>query len=514
MDATRQIRSQPRNDLLTFFGVRRLLRWKHARLLFQIPLLIITILILWDGFDGMQRASRNLATTTVWLHYRGLVALALMLVGNLFCAACPFMLTRTLSRRIERFLPRKLTFPKRLKNKYLVLFLLFAYLFCYEFFDLWASPWLTAWVVVGYFLSALLVDTLFPAGTFCKYICPLGNFNFALASVSPTQITAVNHDICLQCVGKPCLNGRETYADADKEKAKGVATFIPLENISHGNGTGFFPGCETQLFAPTMQSNMDCTACANCIRACPYDNVTISLRSPAWEVLQRPWLRKGRLPMMVFGVLLAFWGLLNAFAMIPPYFSLANQLADTFNLYVLPKYLGEAIVLVLLFATFTVLGLALAAAFAYLADLVGQGKADMKRAFMRWGYVTVVLGFGFWAAHYLFHFLTGALSIIPVFVHFWEYQGLDVDPNWRLSRLVPLKHLFTINVIVTSIYTVLALYISGRIGWRDFKLRGLASMWVMVIYVLGFAALALWMLSLPMEMRGTVLQESLVNPSF
>src|SRR5690606_31150261 len=195
---------QPRGfDLLSLPSVRRFARWRYARLALQLPLLLLALLVIVDGLTGRQVAPRNVATTAVWLHYRGLLVLGIAVVGNAFCAACPLMLTRGLSRRLERLLPRKLTWPRALRNKWLVIGLLLAFFLSYEIFDLWASPWLTAWLAIGYFGAALAVDVLFPAGTFCRYVCPLGNFNFALASASPTQITAVDPDVCRACVHKP-----------------------------------------------------------------------------------------------------------------------------------------------------------------------------------------------------------------------------------------------------------------------------------------------------------------------
>jgi polyferredoxin len=111
----------------------------------------LAVFVIVDGFTGRQLAPRNVATTSVWLHYRGLVVIALALFGNAFCAACPLMLTRGLTRWLERRLPRKYPWPKALKNKYLIVVILGLYFFSYEYFDLWASPWLTAWLAVGYF---------------------------------------------------------------------------------------------------------------------------------------------------------------------------------------------------------------------------------------------------------------------------------------------------------------------------------------------------------------------------
>ncbi len=89
-------------DLLRWPIVGRFLKWRHARLALQVPLLLLAGLMLFDGFLGPQLAPKNLATVGAWLQYRGLVVLALLVAGNLFCMACPFMLPRRLGRLIRR----------------------------------------------------------------------------------------------------------------------------------------------------------------------------------------------------------------------------------------------------------------------------------------------------------------------------------------------------------------------------------------------------------------------------
>ncbi|MBB5234311.1 4Fe-4S binding protein [Deinococcus budaensis] len=263
-------------DLLRLPGVERFMRLRYARLAFQLPLLLLALLAVYDGLTGRQVAPQNLATVSVLLHYRGLLVLALLAVGNVFCAACPLMLTRGATRTLRRFTPHW-PWPRALRNKFLVLGLTAGFLFAYEYFDLWASPWLTAWLILGYFGAALAVDTFFPAGTFCKYVCPLGNFNFALSHVSPAQITARDPDVCRSCAGQYCVNGR-------LESAQGRGTLggpsAPLLHLAPLGDARAFPGCETGLFVPQIRSNQDCTLCLNCVRACPHDNVALVLRPP------------------------------------------------------------------------------------------------------------------------------------------------------------------------------------------------------------------------------------------
>ncbi|MDF1524033.1 MAG: hypothetical protein P1P87_14610 [Trueperaceae bacterium] len=499
-------------DLLGSGWLRRLVRWRHARLLLQVPLLLLALLIVVDGFTGRQLAPRNLATTTVWLHYRGLVVIALLVVGNLFCGSCPLMLTRGPARWLKRAWDRELRWPARLRSKGLVTVLLVAFFFAYEALDLWASPWLTAWLVVGYFLAALAVDVLFPAGTFCRYVCPLGNFNFALAVASPTQIATVDADVCERCEHKPCLHGRITDTPDREARWRGPdgalryaidgprrAAFVPLTEVVAPNGSGRFPGCETGLFVPTVTSTMDCTLCMNCVRSCPYDNVALRWRPPWHEVVRDGWRHRGRRSALVMGVLLAWWGMLNAFAMVPPFFAAADAIAGALGTR------SGTLVLAVLFALVTAAGAAATLAAAVVADRAGGAQRGIGAAFDRWAIVVVVVGVGFWAAHYLFHFLTGAASIVPVVEHFFAYRGADVDPNWRLAQLVPSRWLFPIGAGLVSLATALALFATGRIALRDFGPRGVLAMWPMGLFVLAVAALQVLVLGLPMEMRGTLL---------
>jgi polyferredoxin len=491
-------------DLLSLPGLRTLIRWRYARLLFQVPLLLLALFVIVDGLTGRQLAPRNIATTSVWLHYRGFVVLALALFGNAFCAACPLMLTRGPSRALKRLLGGDRPWPRFLRSKALVIVLLLAFIYAYEAFALWSSPWLTAWLVIGYFLAALSVDTFFPAGSFCRYVCPLGHFNYVLAHTSPTVIATVDPDVCTGCESKACLHGRVSLEGPTPTAPLPVegtrrAGYVPLAEVVAPNGRGSFPGCETGLFVPTIRSTMDCTMCGNCIRSCPYDNVALRVRNPLREATSDGWGRRTWTTVTVMGVLLLWWGLLNAVAMIPPYFAAANVVADLFGTR------NEALVLAILVVVWTLLGVAATLGAALLADLAGGAREGVVRALRRWGPVFVVLAVGTWSAHYLFHFLTGALQIIPVFQHFFDSRGMPMAPNWRLGQLVPSRFLFPIGAGIASLYGLAAIVAGGFIAFRDFGRRGVLAMWPIGLFALALTVLAVLVMAQPMEMRGTLL---------
>lgn len=496
-------------DLLRLPGLRRFARWRYARLALQLPLLLLALFVIVDGLTGRQLAPRNLATTSVWLHYRGFVVLALAFLGNAFCAACPLMLTRGPSRLLKGWLGREWRWPRALRSKALVIVLVLLFVYAYEAFALWSSPWLTAWLVIGYFLAALVVDVLFPAGTFCKHVCPLGTFNYALAHTSPTQVATVDPAVCDRCADKPCLHGRVS----DDESARGAwqarglpvegarrSAFVPLSEVVNANGRGRFPGCETDLFVPALDSTMDCTLCLNCVRACPYDNVALRLRAPWREALAGAWRRRGFVSVALLALVLLWTGVMNAVAMTPPFFALA----DTLSLALSTRQ--EWLLLALLFALVLLAGAAAtlgAFALGSLAGGVREGPAALLR---RWGSVAMVLAIGFWTAHYLFHFLTGALTIVPVFQHFFEYRGLPIDPNWRLAQLVPSRWLFFVGATIASLYGVMAMALAAARALRDFgPQRGVLAMWPVGLFALAVTVLQVLILAQPMEMRGTLL---------
>ena len=463
-------------DLLALPLIGPLVRGRYGRLLLQIPLLLLALLAIYDGLSGSSLAGLNVSTVSVWVHSRGLTVLALALVGNLFCAACPLMLTRGPSRLLRRVLPQ-FAWPRFLRNKYLTLGLTVAFLYSYEAFALWSSPWLTAWLIVGYFGAALLTDSLFPAGTFCKFVCPLGNYNFALSGASPTVIQARDQGVCANCAGKYCLNGRETR-DGSTLDLSGLQT-LPMVGAVQAKQEGRFPGCETRLYVPAMTTSQDCTLCMNCVRACPHENVALVLRSP----LQQAMTAHPRLDLALFLTVLTWAGLLNAFAMTPAFFGLAQFLANLIGRH-------EP----LLLAVIVLGGLASGCALSWqAARLAGMSLREFSP-------VLVPLALATWGGHTLYHFLLGSSTLWPAAVHALSRLGLPLPP--AAAAVVPRADgAFLLQAILLELSLGGALWVLARRtpvtgGWRRLT---------PIVLVLVYTALALWVFSQPMQARAGLL---------
>lgn len=463
-------------DLLRAPLLGRLLRWRHARLALQLPLLALAALLVWHGLAGPQLAPRNLSTLLVWVHWRGLLVLGLLAAGNVFCMACPFLLPREAARRL--FAP-PLAWPAALRSKWIAAALLVGVLFAYELLDLWASPWATAWLVVGYFAVALAVDALFRGASFCKWVCPIGQFNFLASTAAPVEVRVRDAGTCARCTTHDCIAGRP--------------------------GDPGLRGCELGLYLPRKVGNLDCTFCLDCVHACPHDNVALAARLPAEELWDRT-PRSGvgqphrRADWSVLAALFTFGALLNAFGMVSPVYALQDWLAGALGTTSEGAVLGTLFTALLVIEPVLLLGLAAVASRA----LSGR-REPVPAVALRYAWCLVPLGFGVWLAHYSFHLLTGLWTCVPVAqkaVADLCGRALLGQPAWGLGGLSaaavgPIEQGFLALGLLVSAAVAL------RLARDDAPQRPLraAAPWL-VLQGLLFCA-ALWLLSQPMEMRGT-----------
>ena len=425
----------------------------------QIPIFLLASLMIFDGLVGPQLAPKNLATVGAWLHYRGLVVLALLVAGNLFCMACPFMLPRQAGWWLRKRLGSEgRPLPRLLRNKWLAIGLVVAFFFCYEYFSLWATPWWTAWVALAYFAVAFVVDTIFRGAAFCKYVCPLGQFNFFGSLISPLEIKVRRPATCDACRTKDCIQPAHIQTPTASSSGPAVQNEPQRQREAVPVGTestrvycrtpcppclrGYTSdqrGCELWLFQPRKAGNMDCTFCLDCVHACPYDNVGLIARTPTSELWTDPY-RSGigrfsrRADLAALVVVLTFGAFLNAFNMIKPVYALQALLARSLNTTSSAPGLALVFVLGLIVLPAALLGAAALASRAW-----GQtGERRLADNVMRYVYALVPLGFGMWLAHYSFHFLTGGLTIVPVIQSFLADVGLfGGKVQWGLGALVP-----------------------------------------------------------------------------
>jgi cytochrome c oxidase assembly factor CtaG/polyferredoxin len=465
-------------DLLRVPLVGPLLRTRYFRRGAQGAMLLIAALVVIDGLWGPQMAPMNLAGVLPWTYWRALLIVALMTAGNLFCLACPFTLPRELARRLGSAGRR---WPSTLRSKWLALSLLIVFFVAYEVFAPWDSPAATAWLIIAYFVVAVVVDTLFSGASFCRYVCPIGNFEFIQSLVSPLEVRIRSPQTCASCTTHDCIRGNQRNR-----------------------------GCELDLYLPRKASNLDCTFCLDCIKACPYDNVGILATPPARTLLTDPQRaalgRFSRRPDIVaMALVLSFAAFANAAAMIAPVTAGEAYLGARLKLPSTAPVAGAMLLLIMLGAP------ALAYHLAWLASrgAVHARGISPREVSRRLALSLVPIGLAMWAAHFLFHLSTGFGSAIPVIQRAARAAGIGWlgIPRWEMMTpaLGP-QHLLALQLLLLDGGVLISLYLAWRIARQYAPPIGsalrLTAPWAVVALILYLGGV--WIVLQPMQMRGTM----------
>ncbi|PTX98718.1 hypothetical protein DB345_03090 [Spartobacteria bacterium LR76] len=458
-------------DLLRVPYLGPFIRSRYFRTGLQMTMFGLALAIILDGLLGPQLSPMNLAGVLPWTHWRAATVLALLVAGNFFCMACPFTFVRDIGRK---FLPARFTWPRALRSKWIAVGLLVVYFWAYEAFDLWDNPAATSGVFILYFLGALLIDGFFKDASFCKYVCPVGQFHFVQSLVSPLQVRIRQPDVCASCRTYDCIKGNSTQR-----------------------------GCELKLFQPRKAGNMDCTFCLDCIKACPHDNVGILATPIATDLsIDLPRSSVGRyakrLDLASLVLVLTFGAFANAAGMVVPVLNWLDALNKQLGLST--DHLPTAILGIL---TLVVLPGLLASWAAALSRK--QFGLTQRETFCRFSMALAPLGFGMWVAHFTFHFFTGALTPVPVIHRVLRDLGLahgEVQwavPSWAFYDLPALELAFLGLGFLTSLYILWRLASSLRPSrpFPGFLPWGLIAV---ALYVAG-----VWIIFQPMQMRGTMM---------
>ena len=501
-------------DLLRVPAVGAFLRSRYGRQSLQGASLLIATAVIVDGLFGHQMGSMNLAGIVPWTYGRGIFVLALLLGGNLFCMSCPFMLPREAARWVLRRLGLgQRPWPRVLRNKWLPVALVALFFWAYEALALWDSPLRTAVLLLAYFATAFAVDAVFRDASFCKYVCPLGQFNFVSSLLSPVEVAPRSLATCGTCSTRDCIAGHGPVAGHGKSATE---SYQPYQR-----------GCELHLFLPEKQGNMDCTLCMDCVKACPHDNVGLFVQPPALDLVQLSLddpqrSAVGRYSQRLDVAVLAATVIAAAFAsaavMVAPVASWMDRLGAK-----LPAVAGQTAGL-----------LAAAALPAVLLGLLalavrGGGERRTGSELPKWTLALLPVGLGMWAAHLSFHLATAWDSLLPGLLQAAHelakarpsftavLRGLPA-PDWMGERpLLDAGSLLGLQLGLLDAGLLGTLFLGWRLagGWQPRglqlageALRGVGSRvrvllpWGSVVVLL-YAA-GVWILLQPMQMRGMV----------
>lgn len=463
-------------DLLSVPFVGWLLRARYGRMSLQAIALVIAVAVILHGLFGHPMGSMNLAGIIPWIYARALGVIALLAAGNLFCMACPFTLPRELGRKLGL---ATRTWPRYLRNKWLSAALLLLFFWGFEAFAFWDSPARTAWLVIAYFVTAFVVDSFFSGASFCKYVCPVGQFNFVGSLLSPLELKSADRSICSGCKTHDCIAGN-----------------------------GKQRGCELQLFIPQKVGNMDCTLCMDCVKACPHDNIVIVAGAPGRDLMIDP-VRSSigklsaRVDIAAVAIIVVSAAFASAAVMVQPISSRIEQIAMKVSMSA-----GFAMSFMLALLLPIVL-FAVVSAAAMIGRLVSRTSESVRTMICRSSLTLLPLAVSMWCAHLSFHLLTGWRTLSPAL----RQAAIDLHlsgfapPDWNsaASLLTP-DSLLTLQILLLDAGLLLSFYVAWRIlqqssGGGSRTILSMVS-WATVPIVL--YAFGIWILLQPMQMRNMV----------
>lgn len=458
-------------DLLRVPLIGRLMRGRFFRPSLQAAMFLLAVAVMADGLFGPQVSTMNLAGVLPWTHWRGLTVIALLAAGNLFCMVCPFTFFRDIGRRV---LPGGWRWPRALRSKWLAAGLLAAFFWAYEFFDLWDSPWWTAWVIGAYFAAAFLVDGFFRGASFCKFVCPIGQFHFLGSLASPLEVRVREPAVCGECRTRDCLRGNERQR-----------------------------GCELGLFQPRKSGNMDCTFCMDCVQACPHDNVGILFAKAGADVIDDPAGRSSvggfsrRADIAVLAGVFVAGAFVNAAAMTAPLVGWQREIGIRWG------DGGSAAVVAMVFAVVLLVlpplaGWACGWISCRLAGL-SRRAGEVARGF---SVALAPVGFSMWVAHFGFHFLTGFFTPMPVLGRVAGDVGMKGVPvDWQVPTLA-FPGLPGLQILILNAGVLFSLWML----WRKSRVTagGRAALFFLpwAVLAVGLYVVGLWIIFQPMELRG------------
>lgn len=276
------------------------------------------------GLFGSVVGSHNFAIIFVWIAWWSAFKLVFIpLGGRSWCSICPIPMPGDWLQqggilRKGRGLGLNLRWPKQLKGSWLQsgAFLLIGLFSALTLTD----PRVTGWVFLALFGLAIGLSLVFENRAFCSHICPIGGFSGIYAQAAPVELRVLDTKICAEHGDKSCYHA-----------------------------------CPWGLYPVALRDSSACGLCMECLRACPYDNLALSLRPFSADLGQtRPANRldEAFLALVMLGSALAFaavfvgpWGWLKMAAFEIGSWGWWGYAAGflTLNLFILPILFGLAV---------------------------------------------------------------------------------------------------------------------------------------------------------------------------
>jgi len=385
-------------------------RWYPGAL--QVPVAAVFGLVAYQLLAGPDVAHDNAGTALMWVLWWPLLPLAFLLLGRFWCAVCPFA---TLSDLVQRAVGLYRPVPGFLKRN--GIWVIDASFILITWSDhVWGvvgSPWGSGLLLLMLTTAVVVSGALYQRRAFCKYLCFLGGL---AGNYGRTGMVALRADpaICATCTSQAaCYNGTESVAP-----------------------------CPLSTYVRTMDSSDGCNLCANCVKACPHDAITLTLRPPTRELwfVRRPRIEESLLAMAIMGIVL-----IQNLTMLSVWDDVLDAVATT------TRVTQPSVVFTVAFAVAVALPVGLLVLAARVA--APHSKESVRNNVARFGYALIPLDIAGHLAHNLFHLLAEGGAVVTT-VGGLVGLGGPADPAVASAGTIQvLQYLLLAAGVAGSLYT-------------------------------------------------------------
>ena len=443
-------------DLLKNRFVSALMRSRWYPGVFQIPIAAVFGLVAYQLLVGPSKAHENAGTALMWVLWWPALPLVYVVLGRFWCAVCPFA---ALSDFVQKLVGANRPVPPFLKKYgiWVIDATFLAITWADHVFGIVGSPWGSGILLLLLTFSVIVSGAFFQRRTFCRYLCFLGGLS---ANYSRTGMLTLRADseICATCTAKAaCYNGTDKVA-----------------------------GCPLFSFPRTMEDSANCNLCANCIKSCPNDAISISVRQPTKELwfLRNPKIEESFLAMAIMGIVI-----IQNVTMLGVWSEMLAWVDRTTGITSYPVIFTAA------FAVGVSIPVAL---LALAAKVAARGNLESAlKNFARFGYALIPLDVAAHVAHNLFHLLAEGNSV------FYTVTALFGAHNSGPTALVGNGAIQVLQFALLALGLAGSLYTVKRIAHRRYLTPGrrLSTMIPFTTLIVVLAALNVAMFMVPMTHR-------------
>jgi transcriptional regulator of aromatic amino acid metabolism/polyferredoxin len=193
----------------------------------------------------------------IWSLGGGFLVMLFFLLGRISCTVCPLSSAGRLASRIFNLAKPPPEFIKK-SSPFLIPIGLVVIAWSEHTFHMTTHPRATSFLLIALVSWAIFFALFFERETWCRYLCPLGNFA-GLFSLSAILFVRSNSNVCsTKCTTHNCIKGSEKVA-----------------------------GCPVFHHPLYARNAHICKLCFNCLKSCPNGSARLYLRPPLVRIWQQ-----------------------------------------------------------------------------------------------------------------------------------------------------------------------------------------------------------------------------------